>query len=115
MLETTGCDGVAIGRMAIARPWFMAQLTGLLSPDSDIYRRTAFALLDLMEGHFDARRALRRYKKFAHYFSANFKFAHSFYKRIGNAPDLEVLKAELEAFFSRNPETVTRPNMNFFQ
>jgi nifR3 family TIM-barrel protein len=115
MLETTGCAGVAIGRMAIARPWFMAQMTELLTPDPGIYRQTALTLLDLMERHFDARRALRRYKKFALYFSANFKFAHSFYKRIGNARNLEALKGELEAFFSREPVTTDRPNMNFFQ
>jgi tRNA-dihydrouridine synthase B len=115
MLETTDCDGVAIGRMAIARPWLMAQMTGMLTPDPGIYRRTALDLLDLMERHFDARRALRRYKKFALYYSANFKFAHTFFKRIGNASDLEAVKAELETFFSRDPETATRPNMNFFQ
>lgn len=114
MLETTGCDGVAIGRMAIARPWLLAEMNGLLAPDPDIYRHTAFSLLALMERHFDQRRALRRYKKFALYFSANFKFAHSFYKRIGNAPDLDALKGVLESFFSGNPETVARPNMNFF-
>ena len=114
MLKTTGCDGVAIGRMAIARPWLMAQMVGLHSPDTGIYRRTAFAMLDLMERHFDDRRALRRYKKFALYYSANFKFAHSFYKRIGNARDLKAVKGELAAFFNGNPETTTRPNMNFF-
>jgi tRNA-dihydrouridine synthase B len=92
----------------------MAQMTGLLSPDAGIYTRTAFAMLDLMERHFDSRRALKRYRKFALYYSANFKFAHSFYKRIGNARDLQAVKDELEAFFSRNPETMTRPNMNFF-
>jgi nifR3 family TIM-barrel protein len=115
MLDTTGCDGVAIGRMAIARPWLMAQMAGMLSPDPGIFRRTAMALLKLIERHFDKRRALRRYKKFALYYSANFKFAHSFCKRIGNAPDLETVKTELEAFFRRDPETVARPNMNFFQ
>ncbi len=113
MLETTGCDGVAIGRMAVARPWVMAQMTGLMTPDPDIYRRTAMALLASMERHFDAGQALRRYKKFALYFGANFRFAHSFTKRINNAPDMQRLKSELEDFFNREPETVTRPNMNF--
>lgn len=114
MLDTTGCDGVAIGRMAIARPWLMAQLCGLLEPDASIFRRTASDLLALVRHHFDDRRALRRYKKFALYFSANFKFAHSFYSRINNAPDFGALRRELEAFFSRQPEMVRRPNMNFF-
>ena len=115
MLATTGCDGVAIGRMAVARPWLMAQMTDRLSPDDGLYRQAAMALLNLTEKHFDAKRALRRYKKFSRYFSANFKFAHSFFKHMGNAPDLETLRYELEAFFDRNPALVCRPNMNFFQ
>lgn len=115
MFETTGCDGVAIGRMAIARPWLMAQMTGLLNPDEGIYRRTAFDMLDLMEKHFNHRRALRRYKKFASYYSANFKFAHSFFKEIGNAKDTDDLRGRLDSFFSKDPQTIKRPNMNFFQ
>ena len=115
MLETTGCDGVALGRMAVARPWLMAQMTGLLVADKEIYHRTALALLDLVERHFDPKRALRRYKKFARYFSANFKFAHSFCTRTANAADTAALREALHAFFSTPPETVERPNMNFFQ
>ena len=115
MLESTGCDGVAIGRMAVARPWLMAQMTGQLSPNDNLYRQVALTLLDLMENHFDANRALRRYKKFSRYFSANFKYAHSFCKRIGNARDLNAIRSELIAFFEHPPEIVSRPNMNFFQ
>jgi len=115
MLETTGCDGVALGRIAVARPWIMAQMVGMPAPGPTVYRQTAITLLDLMAHHFDDRRAVRRYKKFALYFSANFKFAHSFYKRIVNTRDLKSLKQALDQFFRREPELVTRPNMNFFQ
>jgi nifR3 family TIM-barrel protein len=115
MLETTGCDGVAIGRMAVARPWLMAQMNGLYTPAPDVFGQAALRLLDLMENHFDASRALRRYKKFASYYCANFKFGHSFLKRVGNAPDLAAIRIQLEDFFSRNPEIFSRPNMNFFQ
>ncbi len=114
MLNTTGCDGVAIGRMAIARPWIMARMTGTPLPETDIHRYTALTLLDLMQRHFDSRQALRRYRKFALYFSANFKFANSFFNQIRNAPDLETVKDTLIAFFDRQPETVRQPNMNFF-
>jgi tRNA-dihydrouridine synthase B len=115
MLATTDCDGVAIGRMAVARPWLMAQMSGLLSFQPDLFRLTAFELLDLMEKHFDPRRALRRYKKFSGYYSANFKFAHSFFKQIGNAADMDDVRRRLDAFFNKEPETIKRPNMNFFK
>ncbi|MDL2268487.1 tRNA-dihydrouridine synthase family protein [Desulfosarcina sp. OttesenSCG-928-A07] len=114
MLETTGCDGVAIGRMAICRPWIMAQLSGMAPPHIGDYRFTAFSLLDLVQRYFEPVPALRRYKKFFLYYSANFKFAHTIYTRIANAPDLETISGILTDFFDSDPETVNQPNMNFF-
>ena len=114
MLQTTGCDGVAVGRMAIARPWLFAEWTEGLEVDKEIYFETASSLVKLLLKHFDPTKALRRFKKFAFYFSANFKFGHTFYTRIQNAHDMQAVETVLFRFFETPVETVSRPNLNFF-
>ncbi len=113
MLRTTGCDGVSVGRMAIARPWLFAEWTDGFQPDPDIFRTTIFRLIQLLEKHFDPPQALARIKKFAFYFSANFRYGHTFFSGIQNAPDMGVVIDALEKFFAHPPELVTRPNKNF--
>jgi nifR3 family TIM-barrel protein len=114
MLQTTACDGVAIGRMAIARPWLFAEWSDGLQVDSGIYFETASSLAKLMLKHFDPAKALRRFKKFAFYFSANFKYGHTLYTRIQNTHDMLEVETVLLRFFETHAETVSRPNMNFF-
>ena len=114
MLRQTGCDGVALGRIAVARPWSFAHWTGTFSPTPDIYRRVAFRLADLLEDHFGPDRAIRRFKKFAMYFSANFCFGHTLFTRLRNAGDMNQARAVLASFLSGGPEINTRPNLNFF-
>ena len=114
MLQTTGCDGVAIGRMAIARPWLFAEWTEGLEVDKNIYFETASSLAKLLLEHFDSTKALRRFKKFAFYFSANFKFGHTLYTRVQNARDMQAVETILFRFFETSADTVSRPNLNFF-
>jgi nifR3 family TIM-barrel protein len=114
MLQQTGCDGVAIGRMAVAKPWIFAMLSKGFQPDPEIYFQAAIKLTQLLEKHYDPVLAVRRFKKFALYFSANFKFGHTFYTRIFNAKDMEAIRDFLCRFFEEVPDVVSRPNMNFF-
>ena len=114
IIEKTGCDGVALGRMAIARPWIFAELTNELRPDPNIYIEAALRLTDLIQKHYDPIRAIRRYKRFAFYFAANFKFGHLLYSRLLNASDMSRVKQILLQFFSTPPDLVARPNLNFF-
>jgi tRNA-dihydrouridine synthase len=73
MLRSTGCDGVALGRLAIARPRMFAAWTQGLPHGPHIYRDTALALTGLLPKYFDAIAAHRRILCFASYFAANFR------------------------------------------
>jgi nifR3 family TIM-barrel protein len=115
MLECTGCDGVAVGRMAVARPWIFAQWCRGYRPSADIFAEAAFGLMRLLPVHFDPRRALRRMKKFCYYFSANFRFGHLLFSRVQNASGMADIERALKAFFDTPPETNRRPNLNFFR
>ncbi|MDY0310576.1 MAG: tRNA-dihydrouridine synthase family protein [Desulfobacterales bacterium] len=114
VLDTTGCDGVALGRMAIARPWSFAEWTGRLDPDPGIYRRTALRLIHLLRLHFEPAKALVRFRRFARYFAANLRFGHSLCRRLATANDLDAAATVVEAFFDTSPELTASPNPNFF-
>ncbi|MFW5908558.1 MAG: tRNA dihydrouridine synthase [Desulfosalsimonas sp.] len=112
MIETTGCDGTAIGRMALARPWIFAQWTKGFEPEYGIYKNCAHRMLKLLEKHFEPVNALRRYKKWIGYFAANFKYGHSFAGLVRRAEDSAGARHAVDAFFHDAPPLNTTPNMN---
>jgi nifR3 family TIM-barrel protein len=114
MIIETGCDGVAIGRMAVARPWIFAELTENLQPGPEMFADAAIQLARLLEIHFDPIAAIRRFKRFAFYFSANFRFGHSLYSSILKTGNMKKVVPILKRFFERAPDVVARPNMNYF-
>jgi nifR3 family TIM-barrel protein len=116
LLQTTGCDGVALGRTAIARPWVFAQWTRASDkPVAKIAGKVALRLSALVRVHFDTRSALRRFKRYAAYLAANFVYGNSLYNRLRNAKDFEAVDAVLKDFFDRDPKMLSRPNMNFLR
>ncbi len=115
MLKQTGCDGVALGRIAVARPWVFAEWTGGASPGPEVFPATARALLGLMGKHFEEKPAVLRFRKFTLYFAANFQFGHTLYIRVQNAAGLNQIQAVLDEFFAASPPLAAAPNMNFLQ
>ena len=114
IIQETGCDGVALGRIAIARPWIFAEWTDELKPGPDIFRTTALQLAGLLTKHYDPISAVRRYKRFAFYFAANFKFGHTLYSRLLAAGDMIQIEQILHRFFEKPYDLVATPNLNFF-
>lgn len=115
MLASTGCDGVALGRIAIARPWVFDHWVAGRVESAGIYARTAFRMLDLIEDAFDPLRALRRYKRYSAYLAANFTFGNTLYNRIRNAADLHDVRDALTCFFRTEPPRLRRPNLNLLR
>ena len=114
MAETTKCQGLSLGRIAVARPWIFAEWTQGFTTDEDIYQTSALALTRLLRKHHNDHMALKLFKKLAPYFCANFKFAHSFLKQLMKADTMDGLENELLRLLSPAPETLLRPNINLF-
>lgn len=114
MIIETGCDGVAIGRMAVARPWIFAELTDNLQRDPLMFADAAIQLVRLLNIHYDPVAAIKRFKRFAFYFSANFRFGHTLYSTILKAGNMKEVDTMLKRFFEQAPDVTARPNMNYF-
>jgi len=114
MIRQTSCQGLSIGRMAVARPWLFSQWTNRFIPGNDIFHQTALRLSYLLSDHFDEPFSVRLFKKYAPYFCANFKFGHQLLKKLVRAQTLVDIRNNLASIFESNPETLSRPNINLF-
>ena len=114
MIQQTSCQGLSIGRMAVARPWLFAQWTGNFIPGNDIYYKTALRFSQILPDHFDDHFAVKLFKKYAPYFCANFKFGHQLLKKLVYAQTMVDIRNNLASIFESTPETLSRPNINLF-
>ncbi|WP_316896430.1 tRNA-dihydrouridine synthase family protein [Pseudodesulfovibrio indicus] len=114
MLETTGCAGVSVGRMAIAQPWLFREWTSDHEPPADRFRDYALRLADALDQHFDPVRALKRYKLFTIYFAANFTFGHALQRRFLGAKSMDDIRNVARNHIHPDMQMVRRPNMNMY-
>lgn len=114
MLEITGCDGISLGRIAVARPWVFAAWTENAKPGPSIYRDCILRMSRLLAQHYDMPAALRRFKKFCVYYAANFRFGHALRLSLCKATDMQQIEDIVNRFFENAPDVISRPNMNLF-
>ncbi|WP_462325608.1 tRNA dihydrouridine synthase [Desulfoplanes sp.] len=115
MVEQTGCDGVALGRMAIARPWIFAEWTGRLGPAGpELFKQAALVLVDLLERHFGPRMGFRYFKKYSQYLAANFVYGHTMWPDLWKGESLEAVRKNIAECLDPCPPLSSRPSIYMF-
>lgn len=115
MVARSGCDGVALGRLAVARPWVFAEWTTGIAAPAGVYRATVHEYAHLLLKHFEPVTALRRFNRFMSYYCANFRFGHTLYSAVNHADCLDSAVGTFDAFYERSSETVARPQITLMQ
>jgi tRNA-dihydrouridine synthase B len=122
LLRRTGCDGVMIGRAAVARPWILWQIgekIGFAPPPgrneespSGGYREGAEYPLafrkfrDEANAFFSPEDARRRCRFFVHWGGRWLSFGHEFWRQVNSAPDLDAMASLSDEFFAK-PQRMT--------
>ncbi len=114
MLDTTGCDGLSLGRMAVARPWLFSSWCSNFTPGADIHRITALAMLDALEEHYEPTRAVKLYKKYAIYLAANFSFGVRLLPKLTAGDSIEQFRENARRELTGEQALATRPNIHLF-
>lgn len=113
MLQKTGCDGVSIGRLAVARPWIFQSLSNgqdELAHLENNLQLSANMVLQNFWHHYEPGLAIKLYKKYLVYFSANYSFGNRIYGQLGKAASESDLQCALQQHFDARPTLSKRLN-----
>ncbi len=114
MVQQTGCDGVALGRIAIARPWIFAQWTGRFDPGPQVFQKAALQLVDHLETHFGPEKGFVYFKKYSQYLAANFVYGHTIWPRLWKGGSLSEVKKSVQEVLHPCPLVSSRPSLYMF-
>ncbi len=112
-LDTSGCDGLMIGRAAAVRPWVFAEiaraLAGRQSPLVPSARppRVFERFVALLAESFPPERRLGRLKEFTHYLSRNYSFGHCLASAVQSSRSVGEAVERARRFFRENEPPCT--------
>jgi len=110
MLETTGCDGIMIGRGGYGNPWLFREITAALAgtpipgPTAEERWRIAAKHLDLFVESFGSYKAVMDMRKHLCWYVRGLNGAAHFRQAANKTDTLEGMKGLLESFFATTAE-----------
>ncbi|ETR70833.1 MAG: dihydrouridine synthase family protein [Candidatus Magnetoglobus multicellularis str. Araruama] len=99
MFDKTACDGISLGRIALAKPWIFAELNGVFQANDNTYKEAILTFIHLLEKHYDQHHALKRFYKFSRYYCSSFRFGNNLRANIRKSTTFEEIKEVLTHFF----------------
>ncbi len=109
LLESGGCKGLMIGRMAVVKPWIFREFTG--ASEKVDYRDVWTRFYEYTLEDFRPEKAIGRIKEFTAYFSRNFIYGHELFRKVQSAPDLAALKSRAVDFLLASPAVEKEPSV----
>jgi tRNA-dihydrouridine synthase B len=104
MISQTGCDGVMVGRQALAQPWIFRDIKNLLLGQPELgapdIQEVILRLAGLIEGCFVSEIALKRFKLALSWLATNLKFGHHLCKEVNRTQSMAQACETLKTAFS---------------
>ena len=104
MLEQTGCDGVMVGRQALAQPWIFRDIKSLLQGQCVLQapqiQDVMLHLGGLIEDWFGSEIALKRFKLALPWLASNLKFGHHLCKEVNRSQSMAQAREVVKTAFS---------------
>lgn len=117
LFETSGCDGIMIGRGGLGNPWIYRNLDEVMNGARDaVYvpsvierKETLLKHLDLEVEHVGERVANLNMRRITVWYTAGLPHAKQLRVAVCSAPDTGVVRALIHEFFDRLPADVPPP------
>ena len=112
MLETTGCDGVMVGRGALGNPWLYENISKAMNgeatfdPQLEDLKKAALRHLELEEKVEDPRSALLKSRRIACWYFKNQPGVHRLRDKLHRSMSFSELRGHIQEFKSLPGETI---------